>query len=118
MAVQPLAHCHRLSISSMVAQILEEWLDELRYKPEAKQSGAAVRDVLQVLNLTPDNQDYGWVQYYIGVFSMAAGLQADGLRSEAKGDGDEDALTMACSRLPCGVPIIGAGTNDPEGPSL
>lgn len=76
-------------------EILEEWLEDLRYKPEAKDSGAAVRDVLQALNLPPDNPDYGWVQYYIGVFAMEAGLQADGLRNEVKDAVDEDDLTSA-----------------------
>lgn len=76
---------------------LEKWLDELRYKPEAKVAGVAVRHVLQALNLPPGNPDHGWVQYYIGVFAMTAGLQTEGLRSEPKDEGDEDELVSAVS---------------------
>jgi hypothetical protein len=74
---------------------LEKWLDELRYKLEAKEAGSAVRDALQALDIPPDNPDHGWVQYYIGVFAMAAGLQTEGLRSEAKDADDEDELVSA-----------------------
>lgn len=74
---------------------LEKWLDELRYKPEAKLAGREIVQVFQKLSLPPDNPDHGWVQYYIGVFAMAAGLQTDGLRSEAKDAGDEDALVSS-----------------------
>jgi hypothetical protein len=35
------------------------------------------------------------VQYYIGVFATAAGMQAEGLRTEAKGEDDEDQLASA-----------------------
>ena len=76
---------------------LEEWLDQLRYKPEAKEAGAAVCKTLQALKLPSGNSDHGWVQYYMGVFATVAGLQADGMRTEAKSDGDADKLASAVS---------------------
>ena len=91
-------------------ELIEEWLDELRYKPEAKETGVAVRGVFQKLNLPPDNPDHGWVQYYKGVFAMAAGLQTDGMRSEAKDADDEDALVFAVEGFRKAVAAIEANS--------
>lgn len=88
---------------------LEEWLDQLRYKPEAKEAGAAVCKTLQALKLPSGNPDHGWVQYYMGVFATVAGLQADGLRTEAKSDGDADKLASAVSAYRKALAEIEAG---------
>jgi tetratricopeptide (TPR) repeat protein len=81
--------------------LIEPWLEYLPDHPDARNACAAVRDGLQALNLPPDNPDHGWVQHFIGKMALAAGLQADGLRSEAKDAEDEAELlqSVAASRL-------------------
>jgi tetratricopeptide (TPR) repeat protein len=77
--------------------LLEAWFDELRCKPDAKPACAAVQEALMALNMPADNPDYGWVQYYIGVFAMRVGLQTEDMRSEAKDDDDQYQLAIAAS---------------------
>lgn len=76
-------------------ELIEPWIEKLPNHPDAKTSGAKVRDVLLALNLPQDNPDYGWVQYHIGTMAMAAGLQADALRMEAKTAEDQSNILIA-----------------------
>lgn len=76
-------------------ELIEPWIEKLPNHPDAKTSGAKVRDVLLALNLPQDNPDYGWVQYHIGTMAMAAGLQADALRMEAKTAEDQSNILTA-----------------------
>ncbi|WP_430443818.1 hypothetical protein [Sphingorhabdus contaminans] len=88
---------------------LELWLDDLRYKPEAKEAATAVCEVLQRLNLAPDNPGHGWVQYYLGVYAMIAGLQADGLHREAREAEDEEHLAASITGYRQALGAIEAG---------
>jgi tetratricopeptide (TPR) repeat protein len=77
------------------ADPLEAWLDDINQNSANRTACSAAAEVLRSLDLPPDNDDSGWVQYHIGALSKAAGLHADGLRMEAQGVDDEAKLVAA-----------------------
>ncbi len=82
-------------------ELIEPWIEQLSEHKDAKTACSKVRDVLVALELPSENPDYGWVQHFIGKLSLAAGLQSDGLRTEAKNIDDEAELlqSVAASRM-------------------
>jgi hypothetical protein len=108
-AVDPLRHwLHALALAfdpklraedtlgywDAAADPLEAWIDDISHNSASRKACAGAADVLRKLNLPPDNEDYGWVQYHIGALAKAAGLHADGVRMEAQ-DADDDAEPVA-----------------------
>jgi hypothetical protein len=109
-AVNPLPHwLHALALAfdpklrakdllgywDAAADQLEAWIDDISHNSASREACAGAADVLRKLNLPPDNEDYGWVQYHIGALAKAAGLQRDGLRMEAQDADDEAELVAA-----------------------
>ena len=76
--------------------ILEKWLDGIRFDPNARTACAAAADKLCTLSISSVDDNYGRAQYYIGVLSLAAGLQPEGSRMKA---GDETKLAPAVAAL-------------------
>jgi hypothetical protein len=77
------------------ADPIEAWIDDISHNSASREACAAAAEVLRRLNVPPDSEDYAWIQYHIGALAKAAGLQADGLRMEAKDADDEAELVAA-----------------------
>lgn len=94
------------------ADALEAWLDQINHNSADREACSAAANVLQRLEVPPENDDYGWVQFYIGVLTRAAGLHGAGLRVEVQDPSDEAKLVAAVDAHRRALADVEAGDGD------